>query len=102
MLIFRGFLPLQGESYFEYAPWALLCGGLSSVAIIQGVVFRKVDRYFQRVMAGQHRAGHLLVSRRENAIWNDRIREYCKRNGIVIATEDEADRVDNDDVVSDA
>ena len=88
MLIFKGFLPSIGETGSAYMPWAMLCAGLTSLAAVQVVVARKVNRYYKRAMRGEGRAGRVLVTRRNTAEWNDKVRSFCKSRGLVIVRRD--------------
>ena len=87
--MFAGFLPYVGESPYAYAPWTVLCLVLLGLAILQLIVSRKMNRYFLRAMAGENKAGKVLFDRLENAVWNDKIRSYCKTNGLLIVHRDQ-------------
>ena len=99
MLIFRGFLPSVGETGTAYLPWAMLCAGLTSLAAVQVVVARKVNRYYKRAMKGEGRAGRVLVSRRNTAEWNNKVRSFCKSRGLLIVRRNDnsaSDVIDED------
>ena len=91
MQIFRGFLPLVGESGYRYLPWLTLTVILSLLIVVQLYGTSKINGYYHKTIRGQNQAGKRLLQRLKNAEWNDEVREFCKSNGLVIVKHGQTD-----------
>ena len=77
-------VPKFGASIDGYMPWVMTCTILMLCIVAQSWISWGIEKYHQDAQNGTNRAGQILMIRLGNAAWNDAIRDYCRRNGLMI------------------